>query len=60
MSHDIRQILKDRGLTVREFARLLNCSERQARYYVHGEKALSELEYRGLESLPRTRGRKKK
>lgn len=56
---NVRQLLKERGLTIAALARLANCSWRQAAYYASGEKPMSQLELMGLQAIPKKSGRKK-
>ena len=53
-------LLKERGLSRAEFGRLGGFCERTVRRIMKGERELRELEYRGLMSLPKKRGPKKR
>lgn len=57
---NLKDLLKERGLTRADFRRLGGFSDRTIDRIYNGTRKLSELEQRGLESLSKKRGRKKK
>jgi len=57
---NLTHILKERGLSRRDLERLGSFSERTVRRIMAGTRKLSEIERRGLESLPKKRGPKPK
>ena len=57
-SDTVKRLLKERGLSRRDLERLGSFSERTVRRIMAGTRKLSEIERRGLESLPKKRGPK--
>jgi hypothetical protein len=57
---NLKQTLEERGLTRRDLERLGSFSARTVRRIFAGERKLSELEWRGIESMPKKRGPKPK
>lgn len=58
MANDIKQLLKDHGLTRDEVCRLGNFSRWTLHRIITGTRVLSELERMGIESLPKKGARK--
>jgi len=56
MGKTVRELMDEKGITIKDLAEFARCSLRQAEYYSSGQKEMSQLELIGLENMEKKRG----